>query len=78
MMSENSKTFEECLTRLEQVVRTLERGEATLDESLKLFQEGTGLVQRCGKLLDEAELVVKKVIPSTDGQPAEEVFIDEL
>ena len=77
-MSENSKTFEECLSRLEQVVRILERGEASLDESLKLVQEGTSLVQRCGKLLDEAELVVKRVIPSADGQPAEEVFEDEV
>lgn len=68
------KTFEENMMRLEQIVRTLERGEAPLEESLKLFQEGTGLVASCGKLLDEAELTVKKIVPGADGAPTEEAF----
>ena len=54
--------------------RTLERGDAPLEESLKLFQEGTALVASCGKLLDEAELTVKKIVPSADGAPTEEDF----
>lgn len=68
------KSFEENMTRLEQIVRTLERGDAPLEESLKLFQEGTALVASCGKLLDEAELTVKKIVPSADGAPTEEDF----
>ena len=56
-MSKNM-TFEESMARLEQIVRTMERGEAPLDESLELFQEGTELVIRCGKLLEEAELQI--------------------
>ena len=75
-MSKNM-TFEESMARLEQIVRTLERGEAPLDESLKLFQEGTELVSRCGKLLEEAELQIKKVIKTADGTPALEDFADE-
>ena len=71
------KSFEENMTRLEQIVRTLEKGDAPLEESLKLFQEGTALVASCGKLLDEAELTVKKIVPGVDGTPTEEVFIDE-
>ena len=67
-------SFEENMTRLEQIVRTLERGDAPLEESLKLFQEGTQLVASCGKLLDEAELAVKKIVPSADGTPTEEGF----
>ncbi len=71
------KSFEENMNRLEQIVRILEKGDAPLEESLKLFQEGTALVASCGKLLDEAELAVKKIVPGADGTPTEEVFVDE-
>ena len=77
-MNNNSKTFEENMVRLDQIVRTMERGQVPLDESLKLFREGTALVQLCGKLLDEAELEVKKVISAADGSPVEETFDYEL
>ena len=60
--------------RLEQIVRAMERGDVALDESLKLFQEGTALVEACGKLLDEAELQVKKITTAADGSPVEEAF----
>ena len=58
-MSEKKVSFEANMQRLEQIVRAMERGDVALDESLKLFQEGTELVRSCGKLLDEAELQVK-------------------
>ena len=76
-MNKNNKTFEENMQRLEQIVRAMERGDVPLEESLKLFQEGTGLVESCSRLLDEAELQVTKIVPASDGTPAEEVFIDE-
>lgn len=76
-MNKENKTFEENLQRLEQIVRTMERGEAPLEESLKLFQEGTELVRCCGKLLDEAELQVKKVMTAADGTPVLEDFADD-
>jgi len=75
-MNTNNKTFEENMQRLEQIVRAMERGDVPLDESLKLFQEGTELIRNCGKLLDEAELKVKKISVSTDGSPVEENFTD--
>ena len=78
MMSENKKSFEENMMRLEQIVRIMERGEVPLEESLRLFREGTGLVQYCGKLLDEAELEVNKVVAAADGSPVEEPFDYEL
>ena len=59
-MNQQNLTFEQAMQRLEQIVRTMERGDAPLDESLKLFQEGTELVRSCGKLLDDAELQIKK------------------
>ena len=76
-MSRNSKSFEQNMQRLEQIVRAMERGDVPLEESLKLFREGTALVEACGKLLDEAELTVKKIVPGADGAPTEEAFIDE-
>lgn len=76
-MNENNTNFEQSLTRLEQIVRAMERGDVPLDESIKLFQEGTDLVRRCEKLLDDAELQVKKVLAADDGTPNEEVFVDD-
>ncbi len=76
-MNEKNMTFEQSMQRLEQIVRTLERGEAPLDDSLKLFQEGTELVRSCGKLLDDAELSVKTVLTAPDGTPVLEDFRDE-
>ena len=70
-------SFEESMTRLEQIVRAMEQGDVALEESLKLFQEGTALVAGCEKLLDDAELQIKKVIKTADGTPAMEDFIDD-
>lgn len=77
-MNPQNKTFEENMQRLEQIVRAMERGDVALEESLKLFQEGTALVESCGKLLDEAELQVNKISTAADGSPVEEVFSDEV
>ena len=76
-MNEQNMTFEQSMQRLEQIVRALERGDAALEESLKLFQEGTDLVGRCGKLLDEAELQVKRIMTAPDGSPVEVNFHEE-
>ena len=73
-MNKENKSFEENMIRLEQIVRSMERGEVALEESLKLFQEGTALVAACGKLLDNAELQVKMVMTAPDGSPVEEDF----
>lgn len=76
-MNEKNKSFEQNMARLEQIVRAMERGDVALEESLKLFQEGTELVRNCSKLLDEAQLQVKKIMTAPDGSPMEEEFIDE-
>lgn len=76
-MNEKNKTFEENMIRLEQIVRSMERGEVALEESLKLFREGTDLVAQCGKLLDNAQLEVKKVMTAADGSPVLEDLIDD-
>lgn len=76
-MNPQNKTFEESMARLEQIVRAMERGDVALEESLKLFQEGTELVRSCQKLLDDAQLQVKKIMTAPDGSPVEEGFQDE-
>lgn len=76
-MAETSKSFEASMERLETIVRQLEQGNAPLEESLKLFQEGTELIRNCGKLLDDAQLQVKKIMTAPDGSPVEEDFTDE-
>ena len=76
-MNQQNKTFEESMQRLEQIVRAMERGDVSLDESLELFQEGTELVRSCNQLLDDAQLQVKKIMTAPDGSLVEEDFKDE-
>lgn len=77
-MNQQNRTFEESMQRLEQIVRAMERGDVPLEESLKMFQEGTELVRNCGKLLENAQLQIKMIMTAPDGSPIEEVFSDEL
>ena len=52
-------TFEAAMARLEEIVRALEGGNAPLDTSLALFEEGVSLVKFCNQKLDAAEQKVK-------------------
>lgn len=76
-MNQQNSNFETNMQRLEQIVRALERGDVPLDESLRLFQEGTSLVRDCGKLLDDAQLQVQKVLTAADGSPVLEELPNE-
>ena len=51
----NEMTYETAVKRLEEIVSTLERNEVSLDESMKLFEEGTALTALCSKKLEEAQ-----------------------
>lgn len=72
-----AKTFEENLARLEEIVAALEKGEAKLADSLKLFEEGTKLARDCGAMLDKAEQKVVKLSRGADGAPVESIFETE-
>lgn len=65
-------TFEKAMARLEQIVAALESGKASLDDSLKLFEEGTKLTAYCSRLLKEAEQKIVKLtdVENGDGAPA--------
>lgn len=76
-MNQQNATFESNMQRLEQIVRAMERGDVPLEESLKLFQEGTELVRKCSQLLDEAQMQVQKVMTAPDGSPVMEEMSDE-
>ena len=74
---EQSKTFESSMKRLEEIVRAMERGEMPLEQSLKLFEEGTALVRSCAQMLDDAEMKIVKLMKGPDGQPVELEYEDE-
>ena len=70
-------TFEQALARLDEIVKLLERGDAPLDTSLKLFEEGTALVKRCSQALDKAEQKVTILMKSDTGEVTETLFRSE-
>lgn len=63
-------SFEKKLSRLEEVVSKMEKGDLGLDESLKLFEEGVKLSRECQSLLGEAEAKVQQLMGTNpDGTP---------
>ena len=77
MPKSKSKSFEENLSRLEEIVKQLEDGSVPLEESMKLFQEGTALAASCNELLDKAELEIVKLTKGPDGTLQEVPFAHE-
>lgn len=67
-------TFEQSMARLEEIVKTLEKGDASLEDALSLFEEGTALVKSCSKQLDTAEQKIVKLVKGADGNPIEAEF----
>ena len=61
-------SFEEQLTALETVVERLERGELTLDESVRLFEEGVKLSNACKKELEAAEGRIQVLVEQENGE----------
>ena len=66
------KTFEQSMSRLVEIVTALEKGDAPLEESLALFQEGTRLISACGKALDQAQQQLKLLVQGEDGPELED------
>ena len=61
------KKFEEALERLEEIVKKMEGGDMTLEESLEAFEEGVKLSRFCSKKLDEAERKVEILLKDDEG-----------
>jgi exodeoxyribonuclease VII small subunit len=69
--------FERSLARLEEVVRRLESPQLSLDEAMKLFEEGVALSRECQKQLEEAEGRVEILLKKADGNLSAEPFNPE-
>jgi exodeoxyribonuclease VII small subunit len=69
--------FERSLSRLEEVVKRLESPQLSLDEAMKLFEEGVALSRECQKQLEEAEGRVEILLKKADGKLTAEKFEPE-
>ena len=70
----SDKKFEEAMERLGQIAESLERGDLSLEESLKIFEEGMKLVNFCSKKLEEAEQKVTILIKESEGKYTQRPF----
>ena len=71
------KTFEENMTRLEEIVTRLEKGDVPLSRSLSRVEEGTRLAAACRPDLDQAEPQGVRLMKGPDGAPVETEFASE-
>jgi len=62
-------SFEDALKRLEAIVHRLESGEASLDESIRLYGEGDALKQQCEARLQSAQAKIERIVAGADGKP---------
>lgn len=69
--------FQEALEKLSNIVEKMEDKDLSLEDSLKLFQDGMELAALCNKQLDEAERKINIVLKGKDGELIEEGFIPE-
>ena len=74
MATKKKLNFEAAMARLEEIVGLLERGDAPLEQSMALFEEGAKLLRECTKQLDEAEQKVTLLTAGEDGAPQEQPF----
>ena len=66
MTKKDTVNFETSLEKLEKIIKKLEDGDISLEDSVKSFEEGIGLVKECQKQLSQAELKVKKLLDNGD------------
>lgn len=67
-------SFEESLTKLEEIVAQLERGDLPLEDSVRMFEEGSRLSAECRKQLEQAEGKVEMLVKQRDGSVKREPF----
>lgn len=78
MPNKDNLSFESAIIRLEEIVKLLEKGNSSLDESLKLYEEGISLVRYCNNALDSAENKIKILAADESGNLTEKDFIDNV
>ena len=78
MAARKKVDFEPSMLRLEEIVGLLERGEAPLEQAMKLFEEGAKLLRECTEQLDAAEQKVTVLTAGEQGEPVERPFDEEV
>ena len=73
-MAKKTKSFEDALSRLEEIVNIMEEGELSLDDTVKLYKEGVELASLCGGKLTDAKQQVTMLTADLDGQISEKPF----
>ncbi len=73
-MAEKKQTFESSLQDLEKIVRKLEDGDLSLEESLKLFEDGVKISRECQERLNQAERRIEVLLKDENGNPTLEVL----
>lgn len=73
---EENKSFEEQISELEKIVLELEKGELSLDDSVKKFEQGIKISKECNEILEKAEKKINILI-NQDGEMKEEKFDTE-
>lgn len=77
MLEKDNMTFEGASARLAEIVKILEQGNSSLEESLKLYEEGVVLVRFCNDSLDNAEKKIKMLSIDSNGKMVEKDFFEE-
>lgn len=67
-------TFEQSVAQLEEIVRRLEAGDLSLNDSIAAFEKGMGLTRECEALLNKAKGKVEKLIRDSKGELKTESF----
>ena len=75
-MARKKLSFEEAMKRLEEIVSHLEKGDIPLEESIRLFEEGSGILALCSSQLEEAEQKVS-LLRRGDDDETEEIPFEE-
>ena len=74
MTAKKTVNFEQSMMRIEEIVGLLERGDAPLEQSMSLFEEGAKLLRECTAQLDQAEQKVALLTAGIQGEPEERPF----
>ena len=76
-MADQNDTFEQAMAKLEAIVRDVEEGKIGLQESIKRYEQGMGLLKRCREILSEAEMKIQKLQVTPEGEIRPEPFQQE-
>ena len=67
-MDEKTESFEKAFEKLDSILKSLNEGKVSLDESLKLFEEADGLINKCANKLSDADQKIEKLIKNRNNE----------